>query len=231
MVELKSRILSSVSKLSDRDTYQIAVDDLEKVIGSLAADGFPVFLSSLLHDPASPSSDSAAAISGRNVARRESVRLLSLLCSAQPEAGATHLPKIIAHIVRRLKDPLSDSSVRDACRDAAGSLAALYLRSHANEAYSGGGGSSAAVSLAGLFVKPLLEVMGEQNKTVQIGAAASLAKVVECGGVGGGAVAFQRLSPRICKMLGGQSFLAKGALLSVISSLAQVGMIVLLLHR
>ncbi|KAL0926702.1 hypothetical protein M5K25_002946 [Dendrobium thyrsiflorum] len=228
MVELKSRILASVSKLSDRDTYQIAIDDLEKVIGSLPSDGFSVLLSSLLHDPASPAGDSAAAVSGRNVARRESVRLLALLCSAQPDAGASHLPKIIAHIIRRLKDPLSDSSVRDACRDAFGSLATLYLRSHANDAYNGGGGgggSSTAASLAGLFVKPLLEVLGEQNKTVQVGAAASLAKVVECGGVGGGAVAFQKLCPRICKMLAGQSFLAKGALLSVISSLAQIGAI------
>ncbi|KAH0468940.1 hypothetical protein IEQ34_002172 [Dendrobium chrysotoxum] len=224
MVELKSRILASVSKLSDRDTYQIAIDDLEKVIGSLPSDGFSVLLSSLLHDPASPAGDSAAAVSGRNVARRESVRLLALLCSAQPDAGASHLPKIIAHIIRRLKDPLSDSSVRDACRDAFGSLATLYLRSHANEAYNGGGGgggSSTAASLAGLFVKPLLEVLGEQNKTVQVGAAASLAKVVECGGVGGGAVAFQKLCPRICKMLAGQSFLAKGAY----SRLAQIGAI------
>lgn len=105
--------------------------------------------------------------------------------------------------------------MRDACRDAAGELAAVYLRG--SEGCVGGG--------AGLFVKPLLEVMGEQNKAVQVGAAAALAKVVECGGGGGGAAAFQRLCLRICKMIGGQSFVAKGALISVVSSLAQVGMV------
>lgn len=85
----------------------------------------------------------------------------------------------------------------------------------------------APTSVVGLFVKPLLDVMGEQNKTVQIGAAMCLAKVVECGGGdrGVGAVAFQKLCPRICKLLGGQSFVAKGALLSIISSLAQIGAI------
>ncbi|PKA48681.1 Microtubule-associated protein TORTIFOLIA1 [Apostasia shenzhenica] len=232
LVELKTRILSSLSKLSDRDTFQIAVDDLEKLIASLPADGFHVILSSLLHDPAS-SGDTSSAAGGRSspvVARRESIRLLSLLCTAHPDAAAAHLPKIIAHIVRRLKDPVSDSSVRDACRDAAGSLAALYLRPNGEEAVGdgaggrGGSGSTAAASpVVGLFVKPLLEVMGEQNKTVQACAAMCLAKVVEGGGVGGGAAAFQRLCPKICKLIGGQSFLAKGALLSVISSLAQVG--------
>ncbi|KAG0484630.1 hypothetical protein HPP92_008520 [Vanilla planifolia] len=67
--------------------------------------------------------------------------------------------------------------------------------------------------------------MGEQNKTVQAAAAMCLAKVVEEGGRGSGAVPFQRLWPRICKMLGSQSFLAKGSMLSVISSLAKVGAI------
>lgn len=86
----------------------------------------------------------------------------------------------------------------------------------------------------GLFVKPLFEAMAEQNKTVQAGTAMCLAKVVECAGGGGreagrpasaAGSAFQKLCPRICKLLGGQSFLAKGALLSVISSLSQVGAI------
>ncbi|XP_010923928.1 microtubule-associated protein TORTIFOLIA1 [Elaeis guineensis] len=236
MVELKSRILSALSKLSDRDTHQIAVDDLEKIIHTLPPDGVPMLLNALLHDPSPPPDPNSRQTP--NVARRESLRLLALLCSSHPDAAAAHLPKIIAHLVRRLKDPASDSSVRDACRDAAGSLASIYLRSSAaanpedTSAAAGGGGSSSPV--VSLFVKPLFEAMGEQNKAVQAGAAMCLAKVMECAGGGGdgdggrpamAGAAFQRLCPRICKLLGGQSFLAKGALLSVVSSLAQVGAI------
>ncbi|KAH0469736.1 hypothetical protein IEQ34_001294 [Dendrobium chrysotoxum] len=223
MLDLKSRILSSLSKLSDRDTHQIAVDDLENIISSLPADGFPMFLSSLLHDPIPSPGDPTGARSSPIVARRESIRLLALLCAAYPDSAAAHLPKIINLIVRRLKDPVSDASLRDACGDAAGSLAAIYLRSNAEE--TGNGRTGAAAPVAGLFVKPLLEVMGEQSKTVQAGAAMCLGKVVEGGGGGGGAAAFQRLCPRICKMIGAQSCLAKGSLLSVLSKLAQVGAI------
>ncbi|KAG1347324.1 putative Microtubule-associated protein TORTIFOLIA1 [Cocos nucifera] len=237
MVELKSRILSALSKLSDRDTHQIAVDDLEKIIRTLPSDGVPMLLNSLLHDPSPHTDTNSRQIN--IVGRRESIRLLALLCSFHPDHASAHLPKIIAHLVRRLKDPASDSSVRDACRDAAGSLAALYLRpstaanpEDTSTAASGGGSSSPVVSL---FVKPLFEAMGEQNKAVQAGAAMCLAKVVECAGGGGhgegrrsamGGAAFQRLCPRICKLFGGQSFLAKGALLSVVSSLAQVGALI-----
>ncbi|KAL0928069.1 hypothetical protein M5K25_002306 [Dendrobium thyrsiflorum] len=220
MLDLKSRILSSLSKLSDRDTHQIAVDDLENIISSLPADGFPMFLSSLLHDPIPSPGDPTGARSSPIVARRESIRLLALLCAAYPDSAAAHLPKIINLIVRRLKDPVLDASLRDACGDAAGSLAAIYLRSNAEE--TGNGRTGAAAPVAGLFVKPLLEVMGEQSKTVQAGAAMCLGRVVEGGGGGAGAAAFQRLCPRICKMIGAQSCLAKGSLLSVLSKLAQV---------
>ncbi|XP_073005875.1 microtubule-associated protein TORTIFOLIA1 [Typha latifolia] len=230
MVELKSRVLAALSKLSDRDTQQIAIDDLEKIIRTLPADGVPMLLNSLIADPPAPDPSSKHP---PLAVRRESLRLLAVLCALHPDAAATHLPKIVAHFVRRLKDPASDSSVRDACRDAAGSLSALYLRPIAVAAAcgDGGGGSSPVVTL---FVKPLFETMGEQNKAAQAGAAMCLAKVVECAGAresgeGGhgsaGSSMFSRLCPRICKMLGGQSFLAKGALLSVISSLAQVGAI------
>ncbi|KAG6512109.1 hypothetical protein ZIOFF_030203 [Zingiber officinale] len=242
MVELKSRILAALAKLSDRDTYQIAVEDLEKMIRGLSADGVPMVLNALVHDSSFPSHGLQDPAGSKNasflIARRETLRLLAFLCAAHTDAASAHLPKIIAHIARRVKDPASDSSVRDACRDAAGSLADLYLRpllaTAAQEDAAGAtGGSSPVVTL---FVKPLIEAMGEQNKAVQGGAAMCLAKVVECarcaGGEGeeegmiasaGGAM-FQRLCPRICKLLGSQSFLAKGALLSVLSSLAKVSL-------
>jgi hypothetical protein len=83
--------------------------------------------------------------------------------------------------------------------------------------------------MVGLFVRPLFEAMGEQNKVVQSGAAMCMAKMVECaaaeGDDSGGNVpigAFHKLCPRICKLLNGQSFQAKAALLGVVTSLSQV---------
>lgn len=72
-----------------------------------------------------------------------------------------------------------------------------------------------------------MEVMNENSKAAQAGAAMCIAKVVESVGSATGVnpgPLFQKLCPRICKLLGVQGFLAKGALLSVISSLAQVGL-------
>ncbi|KAJ3705282.1 hypothetical protein LUZ61_008987 [Rhynchospora tenuis] len=214
MVELKSRILSSISKLSDRDTQQIAIDDLEKLIRSLPPDGVPVLVNSLTHDPPTgPPDPTSSSKFPPLILRRESLKLLSLLCTTHPEAASSHLPKIISHITRRLKDPSSDSSVRDTCRDVTGTLASIYAMNEAS---------------VGLFVKPLMEIMNENSKAAQAGAAMCVAKVVECAGSAHGVhpgPMFQKLCPRICKLLGVQGFLAKGALLSVISSLAQVGAI------
>lgn len=106
----------------------------------------------------------------------------------------------------------------------------------AQEEGTGGGATGGSFPAVTLFVKPLFEAMGEQNKAVQGGAAMCLAKIVECARCGGGegeeegmivsagGAMFQRLCPRICKLLGSQSFLAKGALLSVLSSLAKVSL-------
>ncbi|GMI85267.1 SPIRAL 2, CONVOLUTA, TORTIFOLIA 1 [Hibiscus trionum] len=200
MVELKQRILTSLSKLSDRDTYQIAVEDLEKTIQSLSPDSLPMFLNCLFDSSNDP----------KQAVKKESLRLLSVLCCCHGELAASHLTKIIAHIVKRLKD--ADSGVKDACRDSIGVLSGQYLKGE-----SGG-------NMVGLFVKPLFEAMGEQNKGVQSGAATCTAKMVECAS-DPPLAAFQKLCPRICKLLNNQNFLAKASLLSVVGSLSQVGAI------
>lgn len=198
MVELKQRILTSLSKLADRDTHQIAVEDLEKIIQSLTNDGVSMLLNCLydaVNDPKPP-------------LKKEGVRLLAALCAAHTDAAATHLTKIIGHVVKRLKD--SDSQVRDACRDAIGALSGLYLK--------GGSGGDGVVSL---FMKPLFEVMSENNKAAQGGAALCLAKMVECASdppLG----TFQKLCVRVCKYLNSPNFMAKASLLQVVSSLSQV---------
>ncbi|KAG5094173.1 hypothetical protein AAZX31_18G097200 [Glycine max] len=211
MVELKQKILTSLSKLSDRDTHQIAVEDLEKTISGLSPDAIPMILN-CLYD---------AATDPKPAVKRDALRLLAAVCGAHSDAAAAHLTKIIAHVVRRLKD--ADSAVRDACRDTVGALAAQYLKG------DGGGGGGGVGTVVGLFVKPLFEAMGEQNKGVQAGAAVCMAKMVECaGGSGGEAVpvaAFQKLCPRIYKLLNSPNFMAKAAILPVVASLSQVGAI------
>ncbi|KAL6657944.1 hypothetical protein ACP70R_005724 [Stipagrostis hirtigluma subsp. patula] len=212
MAELKSRVLAALAKLSDRDTHHIAVEELDRLIRAPPSpDAVPMMLNALASD--SPGLASPA--------RRESLRLLATLCAAHPDAAAPHLHKVLAHLSRRLKDPASDTSVRDACRDAAGQLAAVYLRPIAASGVAEAGNATVTQ-----FVKPLFEVMGEQSKAVQAGAATCLAKTVEGAGPGPGVVAmFGKIGPRVCKLLGGQGVQAKGALLSVIGSLAQVGAI------
>ncbi|KAL4201133.1 hypothetical protein AMTRI_Chr02g257080 [Amborella trichopoda] len=197
MVELKQKILNSLNKLSDRDTQQIAIEDLEMIIETLMPEGIPMFLN-CLYD-----TDHQQKV----VVRKECIRLLGVLATFHGDSVSTHLTKIITHIVRRLKDP--DSGVREACNGVMGVLAGRYLQ------------GEGAGAVAGLFVRPLMEALGEQGKAVQAGAAMCLARVVESGG--GEVVAFQKLCPRIAKLLGNQNFVAKGALLGVISSLSQVG--------
>lgn len=209
MAELKSRVLASLAKLSDRDTHHIAVEDLERIIRAPPSlEAVPMLLNALASDSQGLASP----------ARRESLRLLAMLCAAHPEAAAPHLHKVLAHLAKRLKDPASDTSVRDACRDTAGQLATVYLRPLAASGHAEAGNATVTQ-----FVKPLFEVMGEQSKAVQAGAAACLAKTVEGAGPGSGAMGmFGKLGPRVCKLLGGQGVQAKGALLSVIGSLSQV---------
>ncbi|XP_057732476.1 microtubule-associated protein TORTIFOLIA1-like [Arachis stenosperma] len=220
MVELKQRILTSISKLSDRDTHQIAIEDLEKTILTLSPESIPMILNSLYD---------AASADPKPAVKKDSLRLLTFVCASHPDAAVPHLTKILAAVVRRLKD--ADSGIREACREAVGALAAQYLRGGSNGNGNGGGDNGAGVgSVVALFVRPLFEAMGEQNKGVQAGAAACLAKMVEsaAGGGGGGGVlvpAFQKICPRICKLLGSPNFLAKAAILPVVSSLSQVGAI------
>ncbi|KAI3810032.1 hypothetical protein L1987_19638 [Smallanthus sonchifolius] len=204
MIELKHRILTSLSKLSDRDTHQIAVEDLEKIIQTLTPDGIPMLLNSLYD---------ATGDANKPAVKKEAIRFFFFLCATHTDSAATHLTKIIGHIVKRLKD--SDSGVKDACREAIGELSSLYLK--------GDGGENIG-SVVSLFVKPLFEALNDQNKGVQAGSAMCMAKMVEMAS-DPPISAFQKLCGRTCKYLNNPNFLAKAALLQVISSLSQVGAI------
>ncbi|CAI9283542.1 unnamed protein product [Lactuca saligna] len=207
MVELRQRILTSLSRLSDRDTHQIAVEDLETIIQTLSPDGISMILNSL-YDATNDTTTNKPAV------KKEAIRLLSFLCATHTESAASHLTKIIAHIVRRLKD--SDSGVKDSCRESIGHLSFLYLKGESGDNNMG--------SVVSLFVKPLFEAMNEQNKAVQAGAASCMAKMVEMA-CDPPVLTFQKLCIRICKFLNSPNFLANSALLPVVSRLSQVGAI------
>ncbi|KAL0824363.1 hypothetical protein Bca101_048040 [Brassica carinata] len=74
--------------------------------------------------------------------------------------------------------------------------------------------------MVGLFVKPLFEAMVEQNKSLQSGAAISMGKMVNSA-TGPPVVAFQKLCPRICKLLNSPNYITKASLLPVVGSLSQ----------
>ncbi|CAH8360276.1 unnamed protein product [Eruca vesicaria subsp. sativa] len=202
MVEQKQRILTSLSRIGDRDTYQIAVDDLEKLVLSVSdcPDTLPVLLHCLFDSSADP----------KPPVKRESTRLLSFLCLTYSDLTSSQLAKIISHIVKRLKD--ADNGVRDACRDAIGSLSEKFLT------------EKEASSMVGLFAKPLFEAMSEQNRSLQSGAAICMGKMVDSA-TEPPVAAFQKLCPRISKLLNSPNYLTKASLLPVVGSLSQVGAI------
>ncbi|CAN8288340.1 unnamed protein product [Cochlearia groenlandica] len=210
MVELKQKILTSLSRIGDRDTYQIAVEDLEKLVVSVSDS--PEILPVLLHCLFDSSSDLKPPV------KRESIRLLSFLCLNHPDLTSTQLARIVTHIVKRLKD--ADNGVRDACRDAIGSLSAQFLKAKEEDFVYG----SSSSSLVSLFAKPLFEAMAEQNKSLQSGAAICMGKMVDSA-TDPPLADFQKLCPRISKLLNSPNYITKASLLPLVGSLSQVGAI------
>lgn len=78
--------------------------------------------------------------------------------------------------------------------------------------------------MVGLFVKPLFEAMVEQNKSLQSGAAICMGKMVDSA-TEPPVAAFQKLCPRISKLLNSPNYLTKASLLPLVGSLSQVGAI------
>uniref|UniRef100_A0A6N2KLJ5 TOG domain-containing protein n=1 Tax=Salix viminalis TaxID=40686 RepID=A0A6N2KLJ5_SALVM len=298
MVELKQKIITSLSKLADRDTHQIALEELHTITQTISPEALPMLLNSH-YDSLSETSSSKPSV------KKESLHLLSLACQFHRDLTLPHLAKIISCVVKRLKD--SDSSVRDACRDAIGVLSGLYLKGN------GGGGEGGEVAAAagmtlfeamgeqnkvlecncmakmllwkisiplpnptpyavlcfltplssssdptnkpiikrlrdsdssvrtaccdsigvlsglylkvrvGLFTEPLFDAMRAPNKGVQLGAAMCIVKMVECAQLDSILVGeFQKLCPRISRLLSCKNFLAKAELMGVVKSLSQL---------
>jgi HEAT repeat associated with sister chromatid cohesion len=147
--ELKQRILLSLNKLSDRDTYQLGSEELERVAESLSPDMIPPFLFCI----ADMDSEVKSSV------RRECIRLMGVLAILHGALLGPHMVKIVSSIAKRLKD--SDSVVRDACIETCGVL------------------SRNVEGVFVILVRPLFEAMGEQNRYAQGGGALCLARVID----------------------------------------------------
>ncbi|RWR75713.1 microtubule-associated protein TORTIFOLIA1-like protein [Cinnamomum micranthum f. kanehirae] len=193
--DLKQRVISSLNKLSDRDTHAIACSELESIAQTLTPDSFSSFLSCIY------TTDS----SHKSPVRRQSVRLLGLMAAAHGDDLAPYVPRMVGSaVVRRLRDP--DTAVRSACVEAVAAMAAQITRPPFSS-----------------FLRPLSEaLLLEQDGNAQIGAALCLASAIEAA-PRPDVAQLQRLLPRLVKLLRSPSFKAKPALLSLIGCAVGAG--------
>ncbi|CAM6010661.1 unnamed protein product [Sphagnum balticum] len=172
LVQLKNRILAALNKLADRDTQQLAVEDLECLIADLSqqhqhqlsSSSLSLFLSCLYEIDAQQ----------KTVVRRECMKLFGALATFHGQALVPHVPKI--YILRRLQDPDS-TYIHDACVDVMGILVASPFDQAATAHAHARGGQAIAtyddhyqlgVISVNVFVKPLLDALGEQNRNLQV---------------------------------------------------------------
>ncbi|KAL8242871.1 hypothetical protein R6Q59_013173 [Mikania micrantha] len=119
--ELKQRVVLALNKVSDRDTYEIGVEELGRIIENLTPDGISPFLSCILDTD----SEQKVAV------RKECIKLMGTLTTFHHDLIGLHLSKMVASIVKRLKDP--DSVVRNACIETMGILASKFCTNNEPE--------------------------------------------------------------------------------------------------
>ncbi|XP_038878681.1 TORTIFOLIA1-like protein 3 [Benincasa hispida] len=190
---LKLRILSCLTKLSDRDTYSLAASELESIARSLDANSLPIFLSCIYSTDASD----------KSLVRKQCVRLFAVLSEIHGNSLSPYLSKILSNITRRFRDP--DSSVRSACVNSVAALASTVTKPPFST-----------------FLKPLTDsLFTEQDSNSQIGAALCLASAIDAA-PDPDPVKLGKLLPRFEKLLKCESFKAKPALLTLIGSVIGV---------
>lgn len=196
--ELKQRVALALNKLADRDTYQLGVEELEKTVECLTPDGIAPFLSCILDTDTEK----------KSAVRKECVRLMGTLATSHEGLVGSHLGKMVASIVKRLKD--SDSVVRDACVETFGVLASKL--------------SCNRIETDGVFVvlvRPLFEALGEQNKQVQSGSALCLSQVID-NIHDPPPMVLQKMLARTVKLLKNPHFMAKPAVIELNRSIILV---------
>ncbi|XP_022158059.1 TORTIFOLIA1-like protein 2 isoform X2 [Momordica charantia] len=197
--ELKQKVVLALTKLADRDTYQIGFDELEKTAECIAPDMIPPFLSCILEIDSEQ----------KSAVRQECVRLMGTLAKFHEGLIRPHLRRMVSSIVKRLKDP--DSAVRDACVETCGILASKLIN-------VGDEGDEVFVTL----VKPIFEALGEQHKHMQSGSAFCLARIIDNSQDPPVSI-LQRMLARTTKLLKNPHFMAKPAVIDLNRSIIQAG--------
>ncbi|TKY55151.1 Microtubule-associated protein TORTIFOLIA1 [Spatholobus suberectus] len=191
---IKQRVFTCLTKLSDRDTQSLAAAELESIARNLDVATVPAFLSCMYSTDASD----------KPPVRRQCVQLLGLLAETHGNVLAPYLSKILGSVVRRLRD--ADSSVRSACVSSVAALSRHVSRQP-----------------LGSFLKPLAEALfTEQDQNAQAGAALCLASAID-GAPDPDPARLARLLPRFEKLLKRDGFKAKPALLALVGSVVAAG--------
>ncbi|WCJ36013.1 ARM repeat superfamily protein [Euphorbia peplus] len=193
---LKLKLLTLITKLSDRDTHKLSAAELDSIAGALDNTTLPTFISCIL----------SADITDKPLVRKHCLHLISTLAIRHGNALSSFLPKILSHIVRRLRD--NDSSIRSQCITTVSSLASKITK----------------LPFATAFLKPLSEsVFTEQDANAQIGSALCLAAAIdaapnpEAGRLG------KMLLPKMERLLRSDGYRSKSAGLVVVGSVIGVG--------
>lgn len=191
---LKHRVFTCLTKLSDRDTQSIAATELESIARTLTQDLLPPFLSCIHQTD----------LSDKSPVRKQCVRLLGILSETHGDALSPFLSKMLSNLIRRLRDP--DSAVRSTCINAISAMSSHITKPPFSS-----------------IVKPLAETLfTEQDHNAQIGASLCLASAIDSAPDPDPAL-LRRLLPRIEKLLKCDSFKAKPAVLTLIGSIVEAG--------
>ncbi|KAJ9163690.1 hypothetical protein P3X46_023330 [Hevea brasiliensis] len=193
---LKLKVLTLITKLSDRDTYNLAATELESIAGTLDNTSLPTFISCLL------SIDSA----DKRLVRKQCLHLLSTLAVLHSNSLSSFLTRILSYVVRRLRDP--DFSIRSQCVVTTSSLASKITKQ----------------SFSSSFLKPLSEsVFTEQDLNAQIGSALCLAAAIDAAPDPEPGRLGKALVPKLERLLKSDRYNAKSAGLVVMGSVIGVG--------
>jgi hypothetical protein len=195
--KLKLKVLTLITKLSDRDTYAIASREIEGIAESLDNTTLSTFLSCIL------STDST----DKPLVRKHCLHLLSTLSHLYSNSLSSSLPKILSYITRRLRDPDS-SIIRSQCLTAMTSLASKITK----------------VPFSTAFLKQLSEsVFTEQQLNAQIGSALCLAAAIDAAPDPEPGRLGKVLLPRLERLVKSEGYKAKFAGLVVVGSVIGVG--------
>ncbi|KAI8543537.1 hypothetical protein RHMOL_Rhmol08G0226300 [Rhododendron molle] len=194
--DLNHRVLTCLHKLSDRDTHSAAAAELEAIAKTLPPSAIPPFLSSI----------SATDPSDKSPVRKQCVRLISLLSASHGNALSPHLSKLLAAVLRRLRD--ADSAVRLACVAAVSSISSHVTKPPFTS-----------------IVKPLVDALvTEQDYNAQTGAALCVAAAIDSAPDPDVVYLRKVLLPKAEKLLrSNNGFKAKAAGLALVGSVVGVG--------